>query len=316
MHTWRGNNSSTKSILVNGFANGFFIPFTGKRQFRLSNNLPSLKGHSALVQSHISQELKADRVAGPFSEPPFPHLQVSPLGLVPKKEPGKYRLIHHLSYPEGLSINDFIPPQFCTVQYQSTEDAVSMIRKLGPGTLLAKMDIENAFKQIPVHPRDFELLGFRIDDKYYFDKTLPFGLRYSCNLFENFSSTLNYTLEKKVLVNHSVHVLDDFLFLGPPESSQCHSALMSFYQLAQDIGLPIKSTKTVYPTTTLTFLGLELDIIKFEIRLSQDKLIALRQDIQALQTKHSTTLKELQSLIGKLNFACKVVPPVVPFSGD
>lgn len=49
---------------------------------------------------------------------------------------------------------------------------------------------------------------------------------------------------------------------------------MSFYKLAQDIGLPIKPSKTVLPTKTLTFLGLELDTVKFEIRLPQDKLVS------------------------------------------
>ena len=33
--------------------------------------------------------------AGPFSQPPFPTLQMSSLGLVPKKD-GDYRLIHYL----------------------------------------------------------------------------------------------------------------------------------------------------------------------------------------------------------------------------
>lgn len=84
---------------------------------------------------------------------------------------------------------------------------------------------------------------------------------------------------------------------------------MSFYKLAQDIGLPIKSSKTVYPTTTLTFLGLELDTVKFEIRLPQDKLDSLREEVQKLKSQKSATLEQLQSLIGMLNFACKVVPP-------
>jgi hypothetical protein len=35
-------------------------------------------------------------------------LQISPLGLVPKQKPGEHRVIHHLSYPDGLSINDGI----------------------------------------------------------------------------------------------------------------------------------------------------------------------------------------------------------------
>jgi hypothetical protein len=84
---------------------------------------------------------------------------------------------------------------------------------------------------------------------------------------------------------------------------------MSFYQLAKDIHLPVKSSKTVYPTTSLIFLGLEIDTVLFEIRLPQDKLHDLRQEVQTLLLRKSATLKQLQSFIGKLNFACCVVPP-------
>lgn len=227
----------------------------------------------------------------------------------PKKAVGEFRLIHHLSYPEGTSINHNIPKDLCTVQYQSVETAIDIIRQLGRGALLAKTDLENAYKQIPIHPNDFELLGFMIDNMYYYDKTLPFGLSYSCNLFEKFSSALQWILETKFSVIHCVHILDDFLFLSEPHSPKCYSALLAFYQLAKDIGLPIKSEKTVYPTTTLIFLGLELDTLNFEVRLPQDKLTQLKAEIKKFQARRSATLKELQSLIGMLNFACSVVPP-------
>ena len=65
----------------------------------------------------------------------------------------------------------------------------------------------------------------------------------------------------------------------------------------------------MYPSTTLTFLGLELDTVKFEIRLPEDKLVALRNEVKKLVMQKSATLKQLQSLIGMLNFACQVVPP-------
>ena len=144
---------------------------------------------------------------------------------------------------------------------------------------------------------------------FYFDKTLPFGLSYSCNLFEKFSSALHWILENKFSVSHCVHVLDDFLFIGPPNSPQRYSAFMAFHVLARDICLPIKSSKTVHPTTTLNFLGLELDTVKFEIRLPEDKLVTLRTEVQKLITQRSATLRQLQSLIGMLNFSCQVVPP-------
>ena len=144
---------------------------------------------------------------------------------------------------------------------------------------------------------------------YFFDKTLPFGLSFACNLFKKFSTALQWMLTEKLGVQHCVHILDDFLFIGPSNSSECYSSLLAFHVLAKDLGLPIKSEKTVYPCTSLTFLGLELDTVRFEVRLPEDKLHQIKLEIQSFQLKRSATLQELQSLIGKLNFACNVVPP-------
>ena len=46
--------------------------------------------------------------------------------LVPNKKPGEFRVIHHLSYPEGTSINDGISKDLCTVQYQTIDDAIKL----------------------------------------------------------------------------------------------------------------------------------------------------------------------------------------------
>lgn len=289
----QGYDPTLSKFLVEGFKFGFKIPFQGTRQFRFSENLSSLKGNEFVLWQTINKELELGRVAGPFASIPFPNLQVSPLGLVPKHNPGEFRLIHHLSYPEGLSINAHIPRDLCTVQYQTIDTAIAAIKNIGVGALLAKTDLESAYKQVPVHPSDFELLGFSIDGQFYFDKTLPFGLSYSCNLFEKFSSALQWILQNKFSVVHCVHMLDDFLFIGNPDSLECHNALMAFHSLADNIHLPIKHAKTVFPCTTLTFLGLEIDTIKFEIRLPQDKLFRLADTIQLFKNKRTTTLREL-----------------------
>ena len=179
--------------------------------------------------------------------PPFPNIQVSPLGLVPKKAPGEFRLIHHLSFPEGDSINSNIPKEMTAVSYQSIDTASSLIKQVGKGALLAKTDLENAYKQVPIHPNDFELLGFQIAGSFYYDKTLPFGLSYACQLFEQLSTALQWILENKFHVPHCVHVLDDFLFIGSPNSSVCYRSLLAFYSLAKDLNLPIKSEKNSLP---------------------------------------------------------------------
>lgn len=42
-----------------------------------------------------------------FKELPFKALIVSQIGIIPKSQPA-YRMIHHLSYPEGELVNDGI----------------------------------------------------------------------------------------------------------------------------------------------------------------------------------------------------------------
>ncbi|XP_033736378.1 uncharacterized protein LOC117324568 [Pecten maximus] len=239
----------------------------------------------------------------------MPTLQVSPLGLVPKKAPNEYRVIHHLSYPSGSSINDGIDQADRSVSYQTVDDAVQYIIQYGAGTLMAKTDIEHAYKIVPIHPQDYDLLGFKVGNQFYYDRTLPMGLSYSCQLFEKFSTAIHWILENKFKIEGCVHILDDFLFLGRPNTTECKRNLFTFCEVAAVLGIPIKEAKTVPPTTVITFLGLELDSESMEIRLPQDKLVKLRAELLAMSNRKKVTLHQLQSLIGLLNFACSVVVP-------
>lgn len=88
--------------MIEGFLQGFKIPYTGERRFSLPQNLSSIIGKEEIVQNKIDKEIEAKRVSGPFLSLPFPTIQVSPLGLIPKKAPNDFRLIHHLSYRKGI----------------------------------------------------------------------------------------------------------------------------------------------------------------------------------------------------------------------
>ena len=66
-----------------------------------------------------------------------------------------------LSYPSGHSVNDRIPKDLCSLNYIAIDDAVNHILELGCGTHLAKIDIKNAFRLIPVNPTDRHLLGMQ-----------------------------------------------------------------------------------------------------------------------------------------------------------
>lgn len=65
-----------------------------------------------------------------------------------------------------------------------------MVQSAGPGAELAKCDIKLAFRLLPVHPEDFELLSFCFDGEFYVDRTLPMGCSISCAAFAHFWSGL------------------------------------------------------------------------------------------------------------------------------
>ena len=145
-----GYNPLFTKTLISGFSYGFHLHFHGSVSCNESRNLPSALANSNVVDQKLSKELAACRIAGPFPTAPFHPFRVSPLGLVPKKTPGEFRLIHHLSFPRGASVNDGIAPEDTSVHYATVADAIHMIKQAGKGCFLAKTDIKNAFRVIPI----------------------------------------------------------------------------------------------------------------------------------------------------------------------
>lgn len=301
-------NYKHKEFLINGFQHGFQLQYLGPRRPRQANNLQSANQHPAIVKQKITKELSLQRIGGPFKEPPFPTLQISPIGLVPKKD-GDYRLIHHLSYPDQDSINYYLNPLACSVHYSSIDDAAAIIASLGQNALLAKSDIKSAFRLLPVAISDFDLLGFQFQGSFYFDKMLPFGASISCALWEKFATALHWLTQNVSRNPNILHYLDDFLFAGKAQSHQCQNTLDIFQNICQDLGVPIAQEKTTTPATTITYLGIEFNTTLMSMKLPQDKLSLLSATIQTCIQHEKVTLKFLQSLIGLLNFACQVVAP-------
>ena len=181
--------------LLKGFKYGFRIPAVEERKAFMAQNLRSVLGMECIVQQKIDKEVREGRVLGPFSKPPMENLRVSPLGIVPKKAPGEFRLIHHLSFPEGGSVKDAIPQDLCTVRYTSFDEAVKMIRKCGLGAELAKCYIKSAFRLLPDHPHDFNLLGFQFGGAFYVDRAYPWDARCRVPLSRSSAHLLNGDLD-------------------------------------------------------------------------------------------------------------------------
>ena len=165
---------SDATFLSDGFQSGFKLNFEGPRIPIDCNNLKSIKDDPEIAKDKIMHEVKLGRIAGPFTTRPILYMRCSPIGLVAKKA-GGYRLITHLSYPPGLSINEHIDDALASVKYSNFDNAVTMIKTFGMGCLIGIMDIKSAFRLLTCYPGDFDLLGFKFQNEYFIDKMSPMG---------------------------------------------------------------------------------------------------------------------------------------------
>lgn len=226
---------------------------------------------------------------------------------MPKRGSSKIRVIHHLSHPYGGdSINASITDVFAPLG--RFDQAVWFIQQLGRGCFLIKLDVEAAYKQVPVRAEDWPLLGFKWQGKWYYERVLPFGLKSSCRLWELYATALHKIIERVTGEKCVVHYIDDFLFVIKTRAA-AQLALDTTLRVCVALGVPMAADKTEGPTTCLTFLGVELDTIKMIARLSDVRLLEFRRLLEDWEGATHASIEALKSLLGKLCWATHVVRP-------
>ena len=312
---WRVNlrdhpDSAFVSYILGGLQQGFRVGFDYTHPLRAApRNMQSARLHPAVLDDYIQGEQASGRILGPFRPGTLLGLHKNRMGVIPKGHtPGKWRLITDLSFPEGESVNDGIDPIICSLQYTSVERIAQALHSVGRGALVAKVDVKAAYRLIPVHPDDRLLLGMEWKGRQYVDAMLPFGLRSAPKIFTAVADGLEWVIRKKG-VCHIDHYLDDYVTFGPAGSLECARSLEIIQQTCTELGVPLAVEKLEGPTTCITFLGIEVDTVAGVLRLPQDKLSRLRDALSAWEQKKSCTRRELESFIGTLQHACRVVRP-------
>jgi hypothetical protein len=298
-------------VALDGIAQGVRIGYFGSRSaFRDCANLTSADEQPEAITADLNKEVLNGRMAGPFDPLPAPNLMCSPIGAVPKDE-DDWRRIHHLSWPRnGDSVNAFI--EDIELRYPSFDDAVKMARKLGRGALLAKVDVKSAFRCVAVHPSDRHLLGMKWLGKYYVDLCLPFGMKSSPGLWERYASLAHWIALTQFGVRWLVHYVDDFLIAGAPDSDECKRAVEALCKCFAILGVPrnvVKFALEGTPSCVIRFLGVMLDTLQQIAYLDDQRMQQIRTELAAFAQLKSVTRKELQSLIGTLSFAARIIDP-------
>ena len=128
-------------------------------------------------------------------------------------------------------------------------------------------------------------------------------------IFDSVAAAVEWILVHNYHITPLIHYLDDFFTVGPAGSPVCQTNVDTTSEVFQRLGVPLNADKCEGPSTVLVFLGIELDSVNQTARLPRYKLDRLLALLQSWRPKRSCTRRELESLIGSLHHACRVVQP-------
>ena len=246
---------------------------------------------------------------GPFKNIPFPDkVGISPLSTRPKKGSTERRVILDLFFPMGSAVNDGIPKDTylgftAKLTFLKTDDFALRIFQLGKGCLMFKIDLSRYFRQIPLDPGDYSLRGYVIDGKIYFDKVLPMGMRSAPYIAQRITNAIAYICRQ--LEFFILNYVDDFV--GAELQEKIWQAYMTLKDLLEELRVETSKEKLIPPTTRLEFLGITFDSNTMTMEISQEKIQEIRQELSTWLYRNKAKRKEVESLIGKLQFMAKCV---------
>ena len=119
--------------ILSGIEHGFHIGVDDAREFKSATyNMLSARQTSQVVEEYLHTEVGKGSILGPFAPGSAPPVHVNRLGVIPKMyQPGKWRIITDLSYPEGHSVNDAINPELCSMSYITVDQVAATALVLG-----------------------------------------------------------------------------------------------------------------------------------------------------------------------------------------
>ena len=240
----------------------------------VSQNHPSACKHPGHVREFINREVNLHVTAGPFlSDPLDCGLMLSPLLTVPKKDSDTCRVVMDLSFPHSRSVNDGIPrDSYLSDSFHlhllGVDALVTFVQTFGPGCLLFKIDLQHAYRWLPIDPRDYHFMRYQFYELLFFDTVFAFGLQSAtlgCQCTTNAITYLSL-LQGFLCTNY----VDDFGGCNTP--SKANDAFYTLKHLIYLLGLQTSPEKDCPSTTLMVFLGILIDTVAMTLSVPQEKI--------------------------------------------
>ena len=256
-----------------------------------------------LIEGQLVKGLREDHsvIEGKANMP----IIINALRPVPKKDSNELRLIMDCSRPLMMNANSNMALE--QYKYVAIDDETNLCQ---PGCWLAKVDLKHAYRSVGTHLDSWRVTGISWcfnDSKhptYLYDERLPLGARVSAMVFHRLTQAICRMVARRGYT--VVAYLDDFLIIEPTQM-QCKAAFDTLLNLLESLGFTVNWTKVAYAAQCLIFLGVEIDTVQCELRLSEDRVSELLSLLKGTSSKRKCTKLYLQRLLGKLYWAARVV---------
>ena len=317
------NGDPMLPVLRAAAAYGIDTMYRGPFQDRFARNHPSVSKDA--LMAYITKGLNDGSVLGPFSSidaarrAAWPSSGSGPLHCNPRatvyKDGKKPRLVDDKSFGYDKSINAWIDlSDQRTVRFDRLPQLTALIqdaRRKYPGQQLLgwKLDIEGAFRHLVLREVD-RWLGLMTADQrtWFLDIACSFGLRSSVFWWCLFSAAISRAGTRHGVPN--VCYMDDSAGVGVEADNLAVRQRNLLIRIIVDCGLPIslkKFLEEATPAPVFDFTGYVCDLIKFEYRITRERLDEVLGLAESILARGKATGKELAKLIGKLIFVNGVV---------
>ena len=170
-----------------------------------------------------------------------------------------------------------------------------------------KLDLSRGYRQLRLDPLDWLIMSIQHSKKLYMDMCPTFGLR-----------TAAMMMERPTMAACSIHGLYGYQskayideFRGAElDLSQATQAFETLQGVLHEVGLVVAPHKTCPPYAIMVWLGILVNSSEMTLSIPTTKLEGVQVAVDKWGSRNIASRKQVQSILGLLNFVGSVAPAV------
>ena len=298
--------------IADGARHGFGILSDGAVRWQEGGNAVITSEEAAQVTEWMGKQVESGRTV-PISDAEARQLIglfVSPVTVAPKPGSEKIRTCHNMSAGGDFAVNsgiNFDPLNpIGLLQLDSVVACLRHMRLAHPDRKIriAKCDLKEFFRQIPLRRRDMARLAQRWNGILNVHTAFTFGGRSAPHVCSVVTNALCDEMAR--LGYYCQCFIDDCVVIGYED--EIDRAVEELRRLFREFGLQENLEKFVKPTHMVAVVGVWFNTETMQVGITEEKRASTLALLRDAVSGTTVTVEQLRKLGGKLNFLSAVVP--------